>query len=156
MERLRNPLILLLATGLAACASAGGSRSARCELRPMDSVHVQGTALYRECAVDVRAELLNPTTPIDFRPSGGRTCYSAMIEFVVDTAGAPELATARVVRSNSDDLARALLAALPQWRYRPARRAGAAVRQLVQLQRAVALVAVRAGSLPSPSSRPPC
>jgi hypothetical protein len=121
----------------------------------MDSVYVQGQTLYRDCAVDVRAVLLNPTAPVDFQPSGARNCYSAAIEFVVDTAGVPELGTARVVRANSDELARALIAALPQWRYRPARKTGLAVRQLVRLERAVTLVAVPAGSVPSPTSRPP-
>jgi hypothetical protein len=50
-----------------------------------------------------------------------------------------ELGTARVVRGNSPALARALFSLLPRFRYRPAMKAGAAVRQAVQEGAAVTM-----------------
>ena len=154
----RSTLVtLLIVITSTACASAGrGSRQSTCTLSSADSVYLAGQPLYRDCSVNVRAELLNRdmTMTPDFHPSGDRSCYSATVQFVVDSTGTPERGTARVVSTNSTEFADALLRVVPQWRYRPARKDGVPVRQIVHEKLAVALVAVRAGSSPSASGRP--
>jgi hypothetical protein len=152
----RSTLVtLLIVITSTACASAGrGSRQSACALSSADSVYLAGQLLYRDCSVNVRAELLNPDMTPDFSPSGDRSCYSATVQFVVDSTGTPERGTARVVSSNSTEFADALLRVVPQWRYRPARKDGVPVRQIVHEKLAVSLVAVPAGSSPSASGPP--
>ena len=144
----------LMASMAVACASAGGARGNSCELLRTDSMYVAGEPLFRDCAVDERAELINSRVSPYFSPAGDRSCYSAVIRFVVDSSGTPEQATARVVRTNSSEFADAMLQIIREWRYRPARKNGVPVRQIVQENRAVFLVAAPAGSLPSPPTRP--
>lgn len=81
----------------------------------------------------------DPAAPVAQRPpdypealrltgAGG----AVMLEFVVDTAGRVELATFRTVGAANPALVDAVRQAAPAWRFRPARRAGVAVRQLVR------------------------
>ena len=85
----RSTLVtLLVVVTSTACASAGrGSRGSTCALSRADSVYLAGQPLYRDCSVNVRAELLNPDRTPDFQPSGDRSCYSATVQFVVDSTG---------------------------------------------------------------------
>ena len=152
----RSALVtLLVVVTSTACASAGrGSRGSTCALSRADSVYLAGHPLYRDCSVNVRAELLNPDMTPDFQPSGDQSCYSATVQFVVDSTGTPERGTARVVSKNSTEFADALLRVVPQWRYHPARKDGVPVRQIVHEKLAVSRVAVPAGSSPSASGPP--
>lgn len=153
----RNTLVAAFVIGVSiACASTGGTRRNSCDLLKADSIYLAGQSLYRDCAVDERARLITSQVTPDFRPSGDRSCYSAVVQFVVDSAGTPEEATVRVIRSNSAQFADAVLALVPQLRYRPARKNGVPVRQIVQESRTVALVAARVGSGPPPAPRPGC
>ena len=133
---------------------------ANCQLSASDSTYLQGGPVYRDCAVDTRARLLDERVTPDFQPSSpqtsGRQCYSAVIEFVVDTAGIAEVETARVARTNDQSFADALIRMVPRLRYHPARKNDMPVRQIVQFSRAVALVAVPAGQVPRASASPPC
>ena len=147
-----------------ACAS-GANRAARggesCALRAADSAYVLGGPVYRDCAVDTKARLVNSR---DIRPSftpDQRTaCYSVRLEFVVGTDGAPELGSVRTVSATSGVYARAVMETLPHWKYEPARIEGRSVRQIVSEERkmGVSMVVVPAGSgRPSPGSvRDPC
>ncbi|HSA56680.1 MAG TPA: hypothetical protein VLE53_13305 [Gemmatimonadaceae bacterium] len=152
-----------------ACASGGTRAAAACESQPADSVYQGSEPAWRACAVERPARLLSPGQRINWQPPGGPAlsgtrCFVAQLEFVVDSAGLPEPGTARVVHSNEPGFAQAVLASLPDWRYRPALRAGVPVRQIVSERRTSALVtrivAVPAGSgppsVPPPTSPPRC
>ena len=161
----RTPALLacILTAGLVAalgCASAGGGSGARpagCELRRTDSVFAAIGPVFRDCAVDGRASLLVANPRIDFQPPRAVTgCYSAEVEFVVDTNGTPEVQTARIVRTTDQSFGQAVLTAVAGWRYKPAERDGHRVRQIVEDRRMAqtAVVIVPAGS-PPPSGPPP-
>jgi len=155
--------LLLTITAVGACA--GATRQAghgSCALAPADSIYLAGGPVYRECAVERRARRLNQGERPEFRPTdppfGGAACYSAEIEFVVDTTGTPELQTARVVRTNNPNFAEAVLVTLPRWRYQSARNNGLPVRQIVREKQAMAVqvVVVRQGQVPRPGRPPRC
>lgn len=149
---------------VAACASAGHQRDASaCQLGRNDSAFIAGRTLYRDCAVDERARLLTTEIHPDFHPSGGRLCYSADLEFVVDTTGLPETRTAHVTRATDPQFGDAVLATLRTWKYEPARLQGRPVRQLVVERRTIVGVTrvdvlVPVGAAPPtrpPQQRPP-
>ena len=154
---------LAMTIGCAACAGATSrAGQARCVLTHADSAYLASAPVYRDCAVDRRARLLTTAVRPEFspssRPAGGTACYSAQIEFVVDSAGVPELATARVVRTNNPSFADAVLATVPGWRYLPALKNGIPVRQIVRENQsmAVQVMQVRAGDVPRPGRAPRC
>jgi hypothetical protein len=151
---------LLVAVSCAAMACATGGRrvsGSNCQLSASDSAYLDGGPVYRDCAVDTRARLLDSRVNSDFQPGdprfGGRQCYSAVIAFVVDTAGAPEPQTVRVVRTNDQSFADALIRVLPRLRYQPAHKNTRPVRQIVEYGQVVSLVAV---PVPRTPSVPPC
>ena len=137
-------IVVLLA---AACSSAnnrvasGDADSERCALRPQDSTFMAAGTVYRDCAVKSKAVLLTTSIHPEFYPSTqgtrGDGCYSADLEFVVDAKGMVETKTARVVRTNSQALAEAVLSILPQWRFQPARLNDEPVRQIMSHRRVV-------------------
>lgn len=158
-------LILSIAGAVAGCASSAATSSSRCALDAADSVYAKGGPVYRGCAVEHRAVAIDRSAHADFIPAspshGGQACYSAEIEFVVDTAGMPEMETAKVVHSNNPDFATAALAVIGRWRYRPATIQGVPVRQIVREKQGLALVAVAAPMgqpprEPSPGQIPSC
>src|SRR5260370_27158388 len=143
-----------------ACATGGRRVSAsNCQLSALDSAYIDGGPVYRECAVDTRARLLDSRVTSDFQPSdprsGGQQCYSGVIAFVVDTAGAPEPQTVRVVRTNDRSFADALIRVLPRLHYQPARKNAKPVRQIVEYGQVVSLVAVPAGQSPRTANLAP-
>lgn len=151
-------ILILVALGGSGCASAGGSgaRHESCGLRGFDSTFAAAGPVYRDCAVDTKAQAINPNARLDFQPPrGGSNCYSAEVEFVVSATGSPEMNTARVVHTNDRSFAQALLTAIEAWRYRPAVKDGQHVRQIVSERRMAqtSVVLVRAGSAP-PSRLP--
>src|SRR5436853_2384370 len=104
--------LILAAIALAACAGASQTTAAsRCALTSADSAYLKGGDIYRDCAVERRAQVLTRRQP-EFRPdvSAGQSCYSATIEFVVDTTGSPEAEGPRVVRANHPNFAGRALA----------------------------------------------
>lgn len=153
---------VLLAT---ACASAGGpagvrGRASRCPLEAKDSVFLAGGPVYRDCAVDRKAEAIVDVHP-DFRPDPMERCYSAEIEFVVNENGRPLAETARLVHTTDRRFADAVAATIPRMKFRPAQLGGSPVRQIVDFKSAMqsVVVAVPAGSAPPtqpPMSPPPC
>jgi hypothetical protein len=157
---------LALACAIAACSSNHAATAATsCGLRPSDSVFAAAGPVFRDCAVDKKANLTTTNIRPDpssysggSRPMNGQ-CFSVELEFVVGEHGAPELGTARVERSNDPRFADAWLKTLATWRYEPAVRAGKPVRQIVDERRTAAtqVVIVAKGSPPPtpPRERPP-
>jgi hypothetical protein len=135
----KNSLGLLFATAAvatavtaAACASAGGAHAGSCAAIASDSSFARSEPVYRDCAVDKKAQLTTTSLHPDFRPMSAHTgCYSAEVEFVVDTLGRPETGTARITKSNDPAFADAVLALVPQLRYSRALKNGTPVRQIV-------------------------
>ena len=165
MRRGRSIVGLAAALLLAvACASAksAGPRGASCPLTQQDSAFLGRGSVYRDCAVDTKAKLVQQTARIDYRPTRpGNACYSADVELVVDTLGKPEISTVRVIRANDRGFADAMVASVPGWQFEPATLGGKRVRQIVNQHQAIGtvVVAVPAGSPPPPSGsrmvRPP-
>src|SRR6476620_160412 len=104
MKRSRSIVGLAAALTLAvACASAKGAgpRGASCPLTQQESAFLGRGPVYRDCAVDKKARLVQQTARVDYRPTRpGNACYSADVELVVDTLGKPEISTVRIVRAN--------------------------------------------------------
>lgn len=162
-------MVILLASSIlatAACASSPArTASDGCALGPADSAYTAGSPLYLECAVDTPAEVV--AAPIDYVPASrplparpGVTCYTAEVQFVVGMDGRPEPETVRLLRTNDSALGLALLQGVPAWRYKPARRDGMPVRQLVRERRSIALAVTVSSSRQSrpstPRGRPAC
>lgn len=157
-------VILVLAAGVgAACASAGGVPAGRsgCSLTSRDSTYLLRGPVYRDCAVDEKARLTTTNVRPDFQPApGDNGCLTAEVEFVVDTAGVPEIGTQRVIRATTPPFGDAVLGMVPSLRYAPARLKGARVRQIVSEQRSATLArfVVPMGQTPTRSGaqqRPP-
>jgi hypothetical protein len=125
-----NAAFIVLVT--AACAGAkSATRREACSLTGRDSAYLVNGPVYRPCEVDKPA-IVAHTVAFSFQPTPGRTtCYSAEIEFVVDTLGSPEVRTLHVVSASDHDFADALVAAVSDWRYSPAQLDGHPVRQIV-------------------------
>ncbi len=102
----------------------------RCLDQRIDPASLQRGPVFRDCEVGREAVRLGSEGGIEFAGVDG-TCYQADVLVVVDSTGMVETETARIVRANNARFGRAVLAALPGWRYRPALKNGRPVRQLV-------------------------
>ena len=145
-----------------ACASSSGrTASSPCTLSSADSIYLASGPVYRDCAVEQRASVIDRSFRPNFRPDehppGGEACYSAAIQFVVDETGMPERETARVLHANNPTFADAALETVKHWRYKPAYLHDAPVRQIVEekVEMTVAVVVVPAGETPRPPARMP-
>jgi hypothetical protein len=154
-----------VAASFAACASnPSRSAQANCTLSTADSVYARVGPVYRDCAVHTQAKPLatplNYTPPAGLRPQRGVTCYTAEVQFVVGVDGRPEEGSARLVRSTESALGQSLMQSLPDWRYSPATRDGAPVRQIVRESRGVAVAVMvtstSQGAPPRPTVPPSC
>lgn len=157
MKRLTFLMVLVVA----ACSSSGNhvepsdASADRCPLRPQDSTFRAIGPVYRDCAVTSKAVFLTQSIRPEFHPStqgASAACYSAELEYVVNAKGLVETKTARVVRTNSQPLAEALLAILSQWKFQPARVNDQSVRQIVLDRQAVRVRVVTSPSTPSGSA----
>jgi hypothetical protein len=153
----RQLLIITIVAAAAACAStsSGVASQGACSLEPGDTVFLKGGPVYRDCAVDQHAVAIDRSALPNFTPpppAGGRACYSAEVEFVVDTEGMPETETAILLHASNPDYGVAAVAVLSRWRYKPAILHGVPVRQIVREKESlgIAVVRVPAGSIPSP------
>lgn len=151
-----------LAIAMTACSSATRTTgAAACTIASADSVFLERGPVYRDCAVDQRAQFLDQSARPDFRPDVSLTfreaCYIAEFEFVVDESGAPETEDARILHSNNPAFADAARQALSRWRYRPALLNGVAVRQITTAKFGLKAVVVTApaGQTPRPPVRAP-
>ncbi|MEO7458354.1 MAG: hypothetical protein ABIY52_18995 [Gemmatimonadaceae bacterium] len=162
---MRRPFALfafgLLTMVVAACASSGTAASTSdggCALQPKDSVYLGSGAVYRDCAVATKVKLVTNDVHPDFTPSArGNGCYSAEFEFVVNTNGVIDLATARLLRTNNQQLADATLSMLPRLRYEPATIDGKPVAQITTMKQELITKTVVAapGQRPNPGRAGP-
>jgi len=139
---------------LAGCASTGNRGAEKCGLRPEDSTFVSKVPVYRDCAVDVKAKVLNQQDERpNYRPPVSRqsTCYSATLVFVVDTLGRPESNNVQVIQRTNEEMGAALADIVHRLRYTPAILNGAPVRQIVQLKESVGTMTIRSSSPVPPS-----
>lgn len=119
----------------AASASTGTPLARACDHSDQDTSHYLHTPLYRACAVSVKARPVANDVRPEFRATGrDRSCFSAVIQLAVDTAGFPEGRSARVVKATDPGFAAAVLAIVPALRFEPARLGGRRVRQLFELR----------------------
>jgi hypothetical protein len=144
MKRVATLIALAVCGGCAAQNKAART----CEPVPAE-LSLIGQPVYRDCEVDRRARPPARLPRMNYTPSGQQSCLSAVVEVVVDSTGRPLPATARVVRSTDPTFALAVLNSLAEMRYRPARKGGQPVAQLVTYSSAMML----ASRTPS---RPPC
>jgi hypothetical protein len=135
-------------------ASTGTPLARACDHADQDTSHYLHTPLYRACAVSVKARAIaNDVRPV-YSPNGrDRSCFSAIIQVAVDTAGFAESRTARVVRASDPGFAAAVLAIVPAMRFEPARLGEHRVRQLFELREVMVIRQGRAffGSGPRPA-----
>lgn len=161
MKRLLAFTAIVLAATASACASTGSSGADEpCLLTSSDSAYIGDAALYLDCSVDQPAEPLSTRVSYEpslsgSRPQPGVSCYSAEIQFVVGMDGRPERDTIRLLRTNNPTLGQALRHSAQDWTYSPAILEGRPVRQLVRVQRGVA-VSVRARGSGRPALPPRC
>ena len=159
-----RPSLLLFAMGLALATPAAAQKPVkRCLIDPPDSSLLRRGPVLRDCEVDRPAKVLTQMHP-DFQPQsdGSRAsrCYSAELEFVVDTLGWAEPATVKKVSGNSQPLAEAMVNALTTLRYEPAMNENHLVRQLVRYKQQVGVQTVVSRNGPPPPTgngerRPP-
>ena len=153
----RAAVVASVTTFIVACASAGKAvvRRTDCGLTDSDAIFAVGGLVYHDCSVD-RPAHLTASTHADFRtPTNSTACYSADIEFVVDTSGRPETQTARVVRTTDQPFGQSVLASLKDWRFNPAIRDSVPVRQIVTSHQAMQVSRVIMTPGASSPSRPP-
>jgi hypothetical protein len=121
--------------GNALVASTGTPLARACDHGDQDTSHYLHTPLFRACAVSLKARPIANDVRPEFRATGrDRSCFSAVIQVAVDTAGYPESRTARVVRATDPGFAAAVLAIVPALRFEPARLGERRVRQLFELR----------------------
>lgn len=144
---------------LAACASAGArteAASLRCAPIVADSL-ISGEPVHPACGVTREARVVSTPMRPQYTPPAGLTCVSAVVQVVVDAKGNVIPRTARVVRASDPNLASAMLAALPNLRYDPATKDGAAVAQLASIGWTMTLHAGPAAMAPARrATRPRC
>jgi hypothetical protein len=110
-------------------------RGRPCDRSDQDTTRYLHLPLYRACAVTVAARRIASDMRPEFSPtSRDRSCFSAVIEFAVDTLGRPEVRTARLIRANDPGYGAAALAIVSGLRFVPARLGDRPVRQLYELR----------------------
>jgi hypothetical protein len=157
VNRLEATMLALIGAilSLNACASAG-KHGEDCGLRSTDSTFAMRAPVYRDCAVDKKVNLLTTSVHPDYRPPSTRNgCYTAELEFVVDTLGHPVTETAHVVRTNEQGLGEALMTIVPQLKYQAATKNGVHVRQIVSFKQTVQTMSVIVPKGSAPPTTPP-
>ena len=148
--------LLLIGCAIAACSHPTTTASpSSCAATPGDSATTRPGAVFRDCDVTVRARAIDRPMTMDFQaPETGeaQSCFSAELEFVVDTTGRPEVQTMKIVRTNNLPYAQWAMSAISQWRYSPAQLNGVPVRQIVHEKpmHTRQIVYARAGERPRP------
>ena len=109
----------------------------QCSGTMADSAEQALGPIYRDCEVDQPAERQGSQPSLNFTPpnpiygASVTSCVQAVLQFVVDTLGKPEVATIHTISSNNSEFEHAVIASVGELRYRPARREGMTVRQIV-------------------------
>ena len=130
---MKRIVLLVAAAGVAACGAAQTSeaglgvqpapRHARCAPGGGDTTNAGYFEFQVERAAEARSAPAGPTR---------RGPDAALLQFVFDTGGVPEVRTLRVLEPAVQPSEK-LRAAVVTWRFRPAEAYGCRVRQVVQL-----------------------
>ena len=138
--------------GVVACASAGKSGGGACE--PVPETRRAGLPqVYAECEVDVKAKRVDGPMNLQYSPTGNETCLAAAVDVVVDAAGSMVRGSAVIVRSTTPAFAAAVIAALQEQKFTPARKNGLAVPQVVRHEQSLAMRMVAIGRSSTQSTR---
>lgn len=155
MSSLRIATVAALLLSVSSQLEAQDKR--RCADTPIDSTN-PSAPLYRDCHVERKARPRGSAPRMDFTPSpSGPSCYRAAFEFVVDTAGKPELATVRRVSTTDETFGRAAESIISGLVFEPARLGGIPVRQVTKYESSAAIsrvVVSSVGGRPSASTAP--
>ncbi len=121
---------------IAAAACGGGPpathpQASRCVNTPIDTAWLRSGPVFTACDVDSQERVTTMTSVPP--PNTGRTCFAAQLVFVVDTLGRIEPGTLRLVRATDPTYGANALRSAAHWRTTVARRAGAPVRQVVDV-----------------------
>lgn len=131
-----------VAAGVGACSpriasdltGPGNSRAPSASATKAEAERKSGSEVFYESQVEkpvaARPGSKGPEFPVMMRASGVEGTVLAM--FVVDTNGAAELSTFKVVKSDHESFTNSVRDALPEMRFLPAQIGGRKVRQLVQ------------------------
>jgi len=115
-------------------------RGRACDLSDQDTTRYLHLPLYRACAVTVAARQIPSDLRPDFFPaSRDRSCFSALIEFAVDTLGRPEVRTARLVKATDPSFGAAAMAIVAGLQFEPARLGNRPVRQIYEFREVLLL-----------------
>lgn len=138
MARIRSICAGLSVAMVAACASH--QRGPACDASPDQSL---GFPVFNACAVTREARPSGTPPALQYTPSAPIPCAVAIIDVVVDAQGRPRPETAKVVRTNDNSLANALLLSLPQRSYTPALKDGMPVASRTRVDFRVAMASGR-------------
>ena len=105
-----------------------------CSVDSASFARIAGAGIYRDCDVDKAARLRNTPDPRYVVPRE-KSCVSATLEFVVDSAGVPDTMSVLVVETDDREFAQAAIKTLSRWRYEPAVLQGRPVSQMVRERR---------------------
>ena len=151
----------IILCAIAVCAvRAEAQKGAKCVGDRPDSSITVDAPVYRNCEVDLPANMLKPPTP----PNRGATflgaipvgrCLYAGFTFVVDTMGRLELSTVRPHWKNSPEVEETVLTWLQRTHWEPALLDNHPVRQATEIRLAFGRVMVQGGQRGTwPPSRP--
>ena len=143
--------ICLAFTMAVALAPPAMSQSRRCSIPVVDSVYFLAGPVYRDCDVTRNARVRHEERVVT-AALPRRDCMRAELEFVVDTAGHPEMATARIVFTDTEEFAEELMRVLRFWRYHPGEVDGIPVRQLVRERRSAVMISTVVSSTGAPQT----
>ena len=133
LSLLANPVKRVLVAVLTLLPSIAGAQSLQARAAAMDSAARSSTGALFDFPVERPAKLagrrLEPRYPDALKAAG--VGGMVMVRFEVDTLGAVDLATFRVLRAPHPELAASVREALASARYVPARNEGRLVRQVV-------------------------
>ena len=163
--RFRDLLIAAILTFGAATQLDAQAARGECPAPPTDSV-LLATHAFADCQVDKQARRRGGEPKVNWQQTPGNvdpgSCYMAEFEFVVDTSGAIEEPSIRLISSTDGDYEDAVRETISKLRYEPARLAGRKVRQVVRYHRKASIrVMIRstapggAGGLPRDITRSP-
>lgn len=125
--------VLLIAAACGWGTPKTAATPSHCEPERLAAGWTTAGPVFRSCEVDQEAKPVGAVPVIKWLPpTSSDRCNIALVEFVVDTMGVPEVQGARVVRATNPEFGLLQLKSVPARRYSAATRAGIAVRQVVR------------------------
>jgi hypothetical protein len=109
--------------------------------------------VYAACEVDVKAKRPDVPLNVQYSATEDETCGTAAVDVIVDAAGNVVRGSAVIVRSTSPVLAMAVVTALQEQKFTPARKNGVAVPQVVRHEQSFATRLLVVARSPTQSTR---